>query len=131
MFYTALAPLLPHFASRYGLSKGGAGVLSAMYAAGVLAASVPGGMAATRFGPKRGAVATVAGVRPTFIGVGALGFVLWACVAASPGTPAQPQRLAALRRADTRLLGALWLVVLPAFLFGVMDVLAPLHLHAR
>ena len=208
MFYTALAPLLPHFASRYGLSKGGAGVLSAMYAAGVLAASVPGGMAATRFGPKRsallgvaltavaslgfgladsgftlaaarlaqgigsafswagalawavalapqgrrgtligtvmgaavfgallgpvlGAVATVAGVRPTFIGVGALGFVLWACVAASPGTPAQPQRLAALRRADTRLLGALWLVVLPAFLFGVLDVLAPLHLHAR
>jgi MFS family permease len=208
MFYTALAPLLPHFASRYGLSKGGAGVLSAMYAAGVLAASVPGGMAATRFGPKRsallgvaltavaslgfgladsgftlaaarlaqgigsafswagalawavalapqgrrgtligtvmgaavfgallgpvlGAVATVAGVRPTFIGVGTLGFVLWACVAASPGTPAQPQRLAALRRADTRLLGALWLVVLPAFLFGVLDVLAPLHLHAR
>jgi MFS family permease len=208
MFYTALAPLLPHFASRYGLSKGGAGVLSAMYAAGVLAASVPGGMAATRFGPKRsallgvaltavasvgfgladsgftlaaarlaqgigsafswagalawvvalaphgrrgtligtvmgaavfgallgpvlGAVATVAGVRPTFIGVGALGFVLWAWVAASPGTPAQPQRLAALRRADTRLLGALWLVVLPAFLFGVLDVLAPLHLHAR
>jgi MFS family permease len=208
MFFTALAPLLPHFASRYNLSKSGAGVLFAMYAAGVLAASVPGGMAASRFGPKRsallgvaltavaslgfgladsgltlgaarlaqgigsafswagalawvvsvapsgrrgtligtvmgaavfgallgpvlGAVATVAGVRPTFIGVGVLGLALWAWVAASPGTPAQPQRLAALRRAGTRLIGALWLVVLPAFLFGVLDVLAPLHLHAR
>jgi MFS family permease len=208
MFYTALAPLLPHFASRYDLSKSGAGVLAAMYAAGVLAASVPAGMATSRFGPRRsallgvaltavaslgfgladsgftlaaarlaqgigsafswagalawvvsvaprgrrgtligtvmgaavfgallgpvvGAVATVAGVRPTFIGVGALGLALWAWLAASPGTPAEPQRLAALRRADTRLIGALWLVVLPAFLFGVLDVLAPLHLHAR
>src|SRR5207247_8381454 len=52
MFYTALAPLLPHFASRYELSKGGAGVLSGIYAAGVLAASVPGGIAASRFGAK-------------------------------------------------------------------------------
>ena len=50
MFYTALAPLLPHFATRYGLGKGGAGVLAAMYAAGVLGASVPGGMAASRLG---------------------------------------------------------------------------------
>ena len=207
MFYTALAPLLPHFAARYGLTKGGAGALSAMYAAGVLAASIPGGMAASRLGPKRaalfgvaltataslgfgvadsvwtlgaarlaqgigsafswagalswvvalaprgrrgaligttmgaavfgallgpvlGAVATIAGVRPTFIGVGAAGFALWAWVAASPGVPAEPQRLAALRRADARLVAALWLVVLPALLFGVLDVLAPLKLHA-
>src|SRR5207237_2453497 len=62
MFYTALAPLLPHFASRYGLSKSGAGVLSGMYAAGVLAASIPGGMAASRFGAKR---ATLVGVALT------------------------------------------------------------------
>jgi MFS family permease len=208
MFYTALAPLLPHFTTRYGLTKGGAGVLSAMYAVGVLGAAVPGGMAASRLGPKRaallgvaltavasvgfgfadsgwtlgaarlsqgigsafswagalawlvaaapagrrgtligttmgaavfgallgpvlGAVATVAGVRPTFIGVGAVGLALWGWVAGSPGTPAQPQRLSALRRADARLLGALWLLVLPSLLFGVLDVLAPLQLHAR
>src|SRR5690349_4937021 len=208
MFYTALAPLLPHFASRYGLGKGGAGVLAATYAAGVLGASVPGGVAASRLGPKRavlfgvaltavaslgfglagdkwtlgaarlvqgvgsafswagalawlvatappqrrgtvigttmgaavfgallgpvvGAIAAIAGVRATFIGVSAAGFALLAWVATRPGAPANPQRLSALRRADLRLLGALWLLVLPAFLFGVLDVLAPLHLHAR
>jgi MFS family permease len=82
-------------------------------------------------GPVLGAIATVAGVRPTFIGVSVVGLALWAWVARSPGVPAQPQRLSALRRADVRLLGALWLLVLPAFLFGVLDVVAPLHLHAR
>ena len=49
-FFTALAPLLPHFVSAYDLSKAAAGVLSACYAAGVLAASVPGGVLATRRG---------------------------------------------------------------------------------
>jgi MFS family permease len=208
MFYTALAPLLPHFATRYDLSKGGAGVLAALYAFGVLTASVPGGIAASRLGPKRavllgvaltavaslgfglagdkwtlgaarlaqgigsafswagalawvvgatppqrrgtvigatmgaavfgallgpvvGAIATLAGVRPTFIGVSVAGFALWGWVAARPGIEAHPQRLSALRRADVRLLGALWLLVLPAFLFGALDVIAPLHLHAR
>ena len=208
MFYTALAPLLPHFAVRYGLSKGGAGVLSAMYAAGVLAASVPGGIAAARFGAKRavvigtastaaaslafglasdvwtlslarlaqgvgsacswagalawvvavaapgrrgtvigttmgaavfgallgpalGALATVAGVRATFIGVSAAGFALAGWVATMPGAAAQPQPLSALRRADARLLGGLWLVSLPALLFGVLNVLVPLKLHGR
>jgi MFS family permease len=208
MFYTALAPLLPHFATSYGLGKGGAGVLAALYAAGVLVASVPGGMAASRLGPKKavllgvaltalasfafglatdkwmlgaarlaqgigsafswagalawlvamappqrrgtvigttmgaavfgallgpvvGAIATVAGVRPTFIGVSVAGFALLAWISSRPGVPAHPQPLSVLRRADARLLGALWLLVLPAFLFGVLDVLAPLHLHAE
>jgi MFS family permease len=210
MFYTALAPLLPHFATRYDLGKGGAGVLAALYALGVLTASVPGGIAASRLGPKRavllgvaltavaslgfglagdkwtlglarlaqgvgsafswagalawlvgaapparrgtmigttmgaavfgallgpavGAIATptLAGVRTTFIGVSVVGFALAGWVAAHPGTPAHPQPLSALRRADKRLLGALWLLVLPAFLFGALDVIAPLHLHAR
>jgi MFS family permease len=208
MFYTALAPLLPHFATSYGLGKGGAGVLAALYAAGVLVASVPGGMAASRLGPKKavllgvaltalasfafglatdkwmlgaarlaqgigsafswagalawlvamappqrrgtvigttmgaavfgallgpvvGAIATLAGVRPTFIGVSVAGFALLAWISSRPGVPANPQPLSVLRRADARLLGALWLLVLPAFLFGVLDVLAPLHLHAE
>jgi MFS family permease len=207
MFYTALAPLLPHFASRYELSKGGAGVLSGIYAAGVLAASVPGGIAASRFGakwavllgttltaaaslafglatdiwtlsiarfaqgigsafswagalawvvavaapgrrgavigttmgaavfgallgPVLGAIASVAGVRATFVGVSILGIALAAWVAASPGVPAQPQRLSELvHRGDRQLLGGMWLLVLPALLFGVLTVLVPLKLH--
>jgi MFS family permease len=206
MFFAALAPLLPHFVSEYGLSKGAAGLLSAAYAAGVLTASVPGGLAASRFGarqaalggvaltaaaslafgvsrnvwmlgaarllqgvgsafswsgalawlvaaaprerrgaligatmgaavfgallgPVLGAIATVVGVRATFLGVSALGVGLGAWVLATPGVPAQPQSLSALRRADRRLLGGLWLLVLPALLFGVLAVLVPLKLH--
>jgi MFS family permease len=206
MFFTALAPLLPHFAARYGLSKGGAGVLSAMYAAGVLTASVPGGLAASRFGPRPavlvgvaltavaslgfglagdvttlgaarlaqgigsafswagalawlvsagppgrrgtligtamgaavfgsllgpvlGAVASAAGVRPTFVAVSAAGLVLCAFLALTPGAPGRPQPLSALRQADGRLLAGIWLVILPALLFGVLVVLVPLKLH--
>jgi MFS family permease len=206
MFFTALAPLLPHFAARYGLSKGGAGVLSAMYAAGVLAASLPGGIAASRLGPKAaalggvaltaaaslafglagsvwtlgvarllqgigsafswsgalawlvaaappkrrgqligtamgaaasgallgpvlGAVASAVGVRPTFLGVSALGLALSAWVLATSGERADPQPLSALRRADRELAGGMWLVVLPAVLYGVVTVLVPLKLH--
>ena len=58
-FFAALAPLLPHFVSTYGLSKGEAGLLSATYAAGVLAASLPSGLAAARYGPRRAALAGV------------------------------------------------------------------------
>ena len=36
MFFAALAPLLPHFVSEYGLSKGAAGVLSAGHARALL-----------------------------------------------------------------------------------------------
>jgi MFS family permease len=206
-FFTALAPLLPHFVSAYDLSKAAAGVLSACYAAGVLAASVPAGLAASRVGPKRaalagvaltavaslafglagdawtlgaarllqgvgsalswagalawlvaaaprerrgaligatmgaavfgallgpvlGAIASLAGVRATFVGVSLLGVGLGAWVAATRGVPAQPQRLSELvRRGDRQLLGGMWLLVLPALLFGVLTVLVPLKLH--
>jgi MFS family permease len=55
-FYAAIAPLLPDYVSELGLSKAGAGVLSASYAAGTLAASLPAGLVATRFGPRRGVI---------------------------------------------------------------------------
>jgi MFS family permease len=208
MFYTALAPLLPHFASAYGLGKGGAGALAAAYAVGVLTASVPGGMVASRFGAKRavligvgataaatlafglagnvwllavarlaqglgsafswagalawlvasappgrrgaligaamgsavfgallgpalGAAATLVGIRPAFVAVSVAGLVLCGFLAVTPGATAQPQPLSALRRVDAPLLAALWLVVLPALLFGVLTVLVPLQLHAN
>ena len=81
-------------------------------------------------GPVIGAIATVAGVRATFAGVAALGGILLAWVAATPGAPAQPQAMVELfRRADRRLVGGMWLLVLPALLFGVVVVLVPLRLH--
>jgi MFS family permease len=53
VFYSAILPLLPHYAQDLDLSKGQAGVLSAAYAAGTLAASLPGGYLAARIGPRR------------------------------------------------------------------------------
>ncbi len=81
-------------------------------------------------GPVIGAIATVAGVRATFSGVAVLGAVLLAWIAATTGAPAQPQAMVELfRRADRRLVGGMWLLVLPALLFGVVAVLVPLRLH--
>ena len=55
-FFAALTPLLPHFASTYGLSKAAAGILSAGYAAGCLAAALPSGYVAARYGPRNAAL---------------------------------------------------------------------------
>jgi MFS family permease len=60
MFYAAITPLLPELSDRFELSKTGAGVLAAAYAAGTLIGALPGGWLAAR-----------AGVRPTvLIGLG-------------------------------------------------------------
>jgi len=81
-------------------------------------------------GPVVGAIATLAGVAATFAGVGILGAGLAIWVAVTPGAPAQPQAMSELfRRADRRLVGGMWLLVLAALLFGVVDVLVPLTLH--
>jgi MFS family permease len=53
MLYAALTPLLPHFAHTLHLSKAGAGVLVAAYAAGALIGGLPGGAAAVRLGARR------------------------------------------------------------------------------
>src|ERR1700751_4765493 len=76
MLYAALTPLLPHFVHQLHLSKAGAGVLVAAYAAGALvrrlpgrAGALPGGAAAAGRGA-RGAVP--AGL--TLMGLASLGF---------------------------------------------------------
>jgi MFS family permease len=56
MFFTAVAPLLPHYEETLGLSKLQAGILVGSYGAGCLAGAIPGGMFASR-----------AGVRPTML----------------------------------------------------------------
>ena len=53
MLYAALTPLLPHFVDQFHLSKAGAGVLVAAYAAGALVGGLPGGAAAARLGARR------------------------------------------------------------------------------
>ena len=52
LFFTALTPLLPHYAHTLGLGKPGAGVLAAAYPAGALVGALPSGMVAVRVGVK-------------------------------------------------------------------------------
>jgi MFS family permease len=207
MLYAALTPLLPEYAGEFGLSKGGAGLLVAVYAVGVLAGAFPAGLAAARLGPKRvalggllivaaasvvfafagdvwtlgvsrfvqglgsalswagglawlisaaprgrrgellgtalgaaifgallgpvvGAIASVVGTAPTFSAVAGLAVAIGLAGVRVPGVPGEEPSFAALRRAfgDRRFVGGLWLMTLPALLFGLLAVLASLDL---
>jgi MFS family permease len=60
MFFAALTPLLPNYADEFGLSKAGAGVLSAAYPAGALVGGVPSGLATARVGARSAVIAGLA-----------------------------------------------------------------------
>jgi MFS family permease len=61
-FFTAIAPLLPTYKHDLHLSTAQAGILSAAYAAGTLAASLPAGFVASRFGPRRTVILGLCGL---------------------------------------------------------------------
>jgi MFS family permease len=207
MLFTALTPLVPHYAREFGLSKAGAGALVAAFGAGALVGGIPGGVVAARFGPKRavvsgllllglasfafaaagtavtlgaarfvqglsstttwagalgwltvtaprtqrgevigtafgaavfgallgpllGGIADLVGIRASFVAVGVLAFGFAVLAAIPESCPEEPSASGGLRRAlaDRRFLGGLWLNTLPALLFGVLIVLAPLAL---
>jgi len=82
-------------------------------------------------GPVLGALAGVVGTRSAFLGVTAAGAALvgWAATMPAIAPERQPLRagLAALR--ERSLVAGLWLIALPALLFGVLVVLVPLELN--
>jgi MFS family permease len=69
VFFSALTPLLPHYAAAVGLSKAAAGILIAAYPAGTLIGSLPSGALVARFGDR-----TVAVVGLVLMGVSTLAF---------------------------------------------------------
>ncbi|MGH9291884.1 MAG: MFS transporter [Acidimicrobiales bacterium] len=56
IFYTAITPLLPHYAAQLHLSKSAAGILVAAYPAGTLIGALPGGLFASRIGVRSSVV---------------------------------------------------------------------------
>ena len=53
MFYSAITPLLPSYVDDLDLTKSQAGVLTGSYALGTIAASIPAGLLAARWGARR------------------------------------------------------------------------------
>src|SRR5947207_1824730 len=209
LFFTALTPLVPHFADKYELSKAGAGGFISPYAAGTLLGAIPAGLATIRFGPKPtvliglalmttaslgfslagdiwalglsrlfqgvgsscswagglawviastprerrgellgtamgaavfgallgpvlGALAGIVGIRAAFLGITVAGAAIAGWAAATRGVAPERQALRAagwLAMRERSLIVGLWLILLPALLFGVMIVLVPLRLN--
>jgi MFS family permease len=78
-----------------------------------------------------GAVASYSGTAPAFGAVAGLAIVLFVAAALTPAAkPERPQPLAMLFQAlgARRIRIGIWLVALPALLFGTLGVLAPLRL---
>jgi MFS family permease len=208
MFFAALTPLLPHYADELGLSKQGAGLLTAAFGIGTLVGALPSGVFAARvgvkltalvglgllsatslvfgfaenvwildgarflqgvgaactwtgalawlvsaapparrgelmgtavgagiggalLGPAVGGAAASLGTEVVFSAVALVGIVIAAVVILSPAAPrSEPQTLRMLgaRIRDPQLVRGMWLVCLPAILFGVLSVLGPLRL---
>jgi MFS family permease len=82
-------------------------------------------------GPVLGVLAGFVGTRAAFLGVAALGAALLALAARTAGVAPELQafRAGLLAIRDRPLLAGLWLITLPALLFGVLIVLVPLQLN--
>ena len=81
-------------------------------------------------GPVIGAAASLVGVRGTFAALAGLGVVLaaWALRIAPPPIESQPLRIVLVALRDPAFGAALWLMTIPALLFGALNVLVPLSL---
>jgi predicted MFS family arabinose efflux permease len=83
------------------------------------------------FGPVLGGIASVTGTGPAFASVAVLaaglGVWAWRTPAFSPAEPQPLSRLASALR-DRGVVASVWFVLVPALLFGVLNVLGPLRL---
>ncbi len=98
----------------------------------VLGTAISAAVVGALLGPVIGSIASAVGIGPTFAAVSLTGVALFVWTLATPGVPADPQPLSALWPVlrDRSFLQGLWLMLLPALLFGVLAVLLPLDLAA-
>jgi MFS family permease len=98
------------------------------YVGTAMAAAIFGAL----LGPVLGAAAALAGRGPVFAAIGVLGILLGVAALQLPDAEAETPTVSALLRAarNRRFLGGLALMSIPSLLFGVLSVLAPLHLSA-
>lgn len=83
------------------------------------------------FGPVLGGIASVVGTGPAFASVAVLASVLGVAAWRTPAfTPEHPQPLGRLFGAlrDRAIVASIWFVLVPALLFGALNVLGPLRL---
>jgi predicted MFS family arabinose efflux permease len=83
------------------------------------------------FGPVLGGIASVTGTGPAFASVAVLATVLGVWAWRTPAyTPEQPQPFSRLVGAlrDRGVVASIWFVLVPALLFGALNVLGPLRL---
>lgn len=83
------------------------------------------------FGPVLGGIASVTGTRPAFASVAVLATALGVWAWRTPAfTPAHPQPFGRLVGAlrDRGVVASIWFVLVPALLFGALNVLGPLRL---
>jgi predicted MFS family arabinose efflux permease len=93
----------------------------------VMGAAIVGAL----FGPVLGGIASVTGTGPAFASVAVLATVLGIAAWRTPAyTPEHPQPLSRLVGAlrDRAIVASIWFVLVPALLFGVLNVLGPLRL---
>jgi MFS family permease len=84
-------------------------------------------------GPALGALAEAVGAKPVFLGLAGVGFALVVWALRTPPVEAEPQPARVLAHAIRQpvIIGALWLMVMPALLFGILGVLVPLELSGH
>ncbi len=93
----------------------------------VMGAAIVGAL----FGPVLGGIASVVGTGPAFASVAVLASVLGVAAWRTPAyTPEHPQPLNRLFGAlrDRAIVASIWFVLVPALLFGALNVLGPLRL---
>jgi MFS family permease len=97
----------------------------------VLGTAIGAAIFGAQLGPVLGAIADAVGRGPAFAAAAVFGVVMagWALAAPAPGAVEPRTTTVRVALRDRPFRAALWITLLPAACFGIVDVLVPLRLH--